>query len=157
MNSDQIFFARRAILTAGILLSSLPTSLLAQGQRTRQSMTMYRDAGCGCCVAWADLAEQAGYRMTVQTSTDMTAVKRRLGVPASLTSCHTALVGGFVIEGHVPFAAITQLLSQRPASIRGIAVPGMPVGSPGMELPGGRREPFDVIAFYRDGRTARFA
>lgn len=119
-------------------------------------MIMFRDPGCGCCTAWASQARSAGYRVSVRNSADMVAVKRRLGVPVALASCHTTVVNGFVIEGHVPFDAVARLLAQRPADIRGIAVPGMPAGSPGMEVPDGTREPFDVIAFYRNGRTARF-
>jgi hypothetical protein len=153
---------RRSLLVMGAIgLASVafhsPPAAAVQRRPDRGTMTMYRDAGCGCCMAWANLAERAGYQVSVQNVADMAAVKRRLGVPAALASCHTVLVGGFVVEGHVPFPAVGRLLSQRPMDIRGIAVPDMPVGSPGMEVPGGTREPFDVIAFFRNGRTARFA
>lgn len=85
----------------------------------------------------------------------MPGVKARLGVPGSLASCHTAVVGNYVVEGHVPLAALERLLAQRPADIRGIAVPGMPVGSPGMESPDGFREAFEIMAFYHNGRISR--
>jgi hypothetical protein len=88
---------------------------------------------------------------------DMTALKRRLGVPPDLASCHTAVVNGLIVEGHVPFDMIHRLLRERPQGVAGIAVPGMPAGSPGMEVPDGRREPFQVIAFDRQGRRRVFA
>lgn len=142
--------ASLAALAAGGKLSAM------QGTVTARPMTVYRDPGCGCCVAWANLARRAGYQVTIQNSADMAGVKARLGVPPALASCHTAIVGGYVVEGHVPFAALNRLLTQRPADIRGIAVPGMPAGSPGMETPDGAREPFDIIAFHRNGRTSRY-
>ena len=87
----------------------------------------------------------------------MDAVKRRLGAPAALQSCHTAEVAGFLIEGHVPPADILRLLAERPAGIRGLAVPGMPIGAPGMERTGAAREGFDVFAFRGDGSHRVFA
>lgn len=153
--------SRRALLagaTATLTAAALSARVGAmQGATTGRSMIVYRDPGCGCCVAWANLARQAGYRVTIQNSADMSGVKARLGVPAAVASCHTAVVGGYVVEGHAPFAALNRLLTQRPADIRGVAVPGMPVGSPGMESPDGHREAFSVIAFYRDGRISRYA
>jgi hypothetical protein len=119
----------------------------------RQAMTIYRDPGCGCCLNWAALARRAGFAVTMIESADMAGVKRRLGVPRQFASCHTAHVGGFVIEGHVPLNQVAALVAQRPRQIRGLAVPGMPVGSPGMEAPDGRREPFRVIAFNAAGQV----
>jgi len=87
---------------------------------------------------------------------DMPAVKRRLGVPERLSSCHTAAVDDLVIEGHVPLDQVHRLLRDRPSGIRGIAVPGMPAGAPGMEVPDGRRDPFQVVAFFADGRNTVF-
>lgn len=150
--------SRRLLLVVGG--AALVTPLLSHPATAQpaapRSMIVHRDPGCGCCLAWANLARQAGYAVSLQNSADMSAVKARLGVPAALTSCHTAVVGGYVVEGHVPFAALSRLLTQRPADIRGIAVPGMPTGSPGMETSDGYREPFEVIAFHRNGRTSRF-
>lgn len=102
------------------------------------------------------LASGAGFTATVINEPDMTAVKRRLGVPETLASCHTATAGGYVFEGHVPFGVVQRLLRERPTGIRGIAVPGMPAGSPGMETSDGRREAFDVMAFDASGRTSIF-
>lgn len=117
------------------------------------AMTVFKDPSCGCCSAWAAIARQAGYEVTEQDRSDMAQVKARLGVPDELASCHTALVGGYVIEGHVPMADIQRLLRQRPAALRGLAVPGMPRGSPGMEMPDGSADPFEVVAFDRAGKS----
>ena len=150
---------RRSLLTgASVTLTAITlpgTAMALQGAASERLMTVYRDPGCGCCVAWANLARQAGYRVTVQNA-DMPAVKARLGVPTELASCHTAIVSGYVVEGHVPLAALARLLTERPDDIRGIAVPGMPVGSPGMESPDGYREAFQVMAFRRNGRISRY-
>ena len=120
------------------------------------AMTVYRDPGCGCCEAWAGLARKAGYTVELVDRTDMPAVKKRYGVPAELASCHTAVVEGFVIEGHVPFADIDHLLEERPSRIRGLAVPGMPRGSPGMEMPDGSKDAFAVMAFNAAGQSSLF-
>lgn len=117
------------------------------------SFTMYRDPNCGCCLAWATHLE-AGDAHDVEKIDHprMADVKAEQGVPADLRSCHTAIVEGYVIEGHVPRADIERLLRERPAGIAGLAVAGMPMGSPGMEH-GDHREPFEVVAFGPEGRT----
>jgi len=151
-----------SLLLVGCGPSSERRAANAQGPATaearpeRLAMIVHRDPGCGCCEAWADLARRAGYEVALQDETDMPAVKRRLGVPASLASCHTAVVANLVFEGHVPLAQVRRLLDARPAGISGLAVPGMPVGSEGMEAPDGRREPYQVLAFDQAGRTSLF-
>ncbi len=119
-------------------------------------MLVYRDPECGCCEAWADIARAAGYAVTVENRSDMPAVKARYGVPDELASCHTAIVGGYAIEGHVPMPHVAKLLRDKPRDIRGIAVPGMPRGSPGMEMPDGSTDAFEVMAFAGDGKVAQF-
>lgn len=119
-------------------------------------MLVYRDPECGCCEAWADIARAAGYAVTVENRADMPAVKARYGVPDELASCHTAIVGGYAIEGHVPMPHVAKLLRDKPRGIRGIAVPGMPRGSPGMEMPDGSTDPFEVMAFAGDGKVSQF-
>ncbi len=119
-------------------------------------MTVYRDPSCGCCKAWADIARQAGYQATLIDRSDMPAIKRRAGVPDALVSCHTAIVGGYAIEGHVPMEDVARLLKERPSGIKGIAVAGMPRGSPGMEMPDGSKDLFQVIAFDATGRTSTY-
>lgn len=122
-----------------------------------EAFVVYRDPECGCCEAWAGIAREAGYKVTVENRADMAAVKERLGVPPDLASCHTALVGGYAIEGHVPMAHVARLLRDKPEDIKGIAVPGMPRGSPGMEMPDGSRDSFEVMAFDREGRISVFS
>ena len=116
-------------------------------------IVMYRDAGCGCCLKWADHAEKGmGRTITVQDEANMRARKTALGVPPMLASCHTAVIDGYVIEGHVPAAEIKRLLETRPAGVKGLAVAGMPVGSPGMEYEN-RTQDYRVIAFGADGQS----
>ena len=117
-------------------------------------MVVYRDPSCPCCEKWAAMAEDAGYTVSVVDHPDMPAIKRRYGVPHNLRSCHTAVIGDYAFEGHVPFAHIARLLDERPEGVAGLAVAGMPAGSPGMEVPSGEVEPFEVMAFGK-GLAAR--
>ena len=114
---------------------------------------MYRDPGCGCCLSWAGHVEE-GMEAKVASvdSNDMAAIKTARGVPQELWSCHTMEVDGYIIEGHVPAEAVAKLLRERPAGVAGLAVPGMPLGSPGMEA-GNRIQPYDVIAFGPTGQS----
>ncbi|MCP1471885.1 hypothetical protein J3E64_003598 [Sphingobium sp. OAS761] len=115
--------------------------------------TMYRDPYCGCCERWAAHVHHGmNVQVIVKDSADMAAVKDDKAVPEELRSCHTMVVGGYVIEGHVPAADIQRLLKERPAGVRGLAVVGMPLGSPGMEM-GGQTQPYQVIAFGKAGRS----
>ena len=115
-------------------------------------VTVYRSPTCGCCKAWEDHLREAGYTVESIETAAVSEVKAEHNVPRPLQSCHTALVEGYVIEGHVPAADIARLLSERP-DIRGLAVPGMPAGSPGMEVPGRAAQPYEVYAFT-DGGSA---
>ena len=126
----------------------------AQGAPVR--MVVYKSPTCGCCSAWVDHVKEAGFEVEVQDIPNVTPIKNEHGLPQHLASCHTALVDGYVVEGHVPADIIRRLLAERP-QVTGIAVPGMPAGSPGMEVPGGRKDPYDVIAFSRDGSVSVFA
>lgn len=120
------------------------------------AMTVYRDPNCGCCEAWAGIARKAGYEVDVVDHADMTKLKSQYGVPEDLQSCHTTVFRGYVIEGHVPIEDVTRLVAKQPRDIRGIAVPGMPAGSPGMEVPGGKKQPFKVMAFNSAGAITPF-
>ncbi len=122
----------------------------------RGAMTVFRDPSCGCCEAWAKIAKSAGYKVTLVDRSDMPAIKQKYGVPEAFQSCHTAIVGGYVLEGHVPMEDVARLLKERPSEIKGIAVAGMPRGSPGMEMPDGSKDPFQVMAFDAAGRTFLF-
>lgn len=131
-------------------------NVAAAPSATLAAMIVFRDPSCGCCKSWAELARKAGYQVDLRDDQDMPGVKRRLGVPDELSSCHTAEVAGMVVEGHVPFEDVARLLREKPQGVRGIAVPGMPAGSPGMEVPGGTKQPFQVIAFDASGKTSIF-
>ncbi|WP_169717445.1 DUF411 domain-containing protein [Comamonas serinivorans] len=143
--------SRRRWLTLTLGGLAALTSALGQANTdtTRTAMTVWKDPNCGCCQDWVDRMAQAGFAITVH-DTGNSAMRARLGLPSRLGSCHTALVGGYVVEGHVPAADIRRLLKERPRAL-GLAVPGMPVGSPGMDGPayGDRRDPYDVLLVTR--------
>jgi hypothetical protein len=117
---------------------------------------VYKDATCGCCSIWVEHLRKAGFKAAVTDADDMMAIKAKHGVPQRVRSCHTGLVDGFVVEGHVPAADIQRMLKERPA-IAGIGVPGMPIGSPGMEVAGVKPQAYDVLAFNKAGETHIFA
>ena len=118
---------------------------------------VYSSPTCGCCGLWVDHLREAGFAVTVNHTDAMAAVKDEIGVPPALGSCHTGLVDGYAVEGHVPAEDIIRMLEERP-DIAGIAVPGMPIGSPGMEIEGQPAQPYDVIAFTQgDGERSVFA
>jgi hypothetical protein len=118
-------------------------------------LVVTKDPSCGCCAGWADHARAAGFPVEIIDTSELARVKARLGVPKNLHACHTAEIESYVIEGHVPTGAIRRLLAERPP-VKGLAVPGMPVGSPGMEVEGAEPETYDVIAFGPSGQS-RFA
>jgi hypothetical protein len=120
------------------------------------AVQVYKDATCGCCALWVEHLRTAGFSATVTDAADMAVIKTKYGVPSKARSCHTAVVDGYVIEGHVPAADVQRLLKERP-KIAGIAVPGMPIGSPGMEVASVKPQPYDVLAFDKAGQTTVFA
>jgi len=120
----------------------------AQGTR----VVVYKSPTCGCCGAWVTYMRANGFTVEVHDQDDVTPIKRASGVPVALESCHTAQIGGYVVEGHVPVSAIRRMLREKPA-IAGLAVAGMVAGSPGMEM-GNQHPPYDVTSFTREGRTA---
>lgn len=117
-------------------------------------ITVYRSPTCGCCGKWLDHMKRQGFVVKDIQTEDMAGIKKKFGVPENLQSCHTALVGGYVVEGHVPAADVAELLKKHPKAA-GLAVPGMPAGTPGMEM-GGRKDPFAVLEFDRQGKTRIF-
>jgi hypothetical protein len=119
------------------------------------ALEVWKNRACACCSAWASRFEAAGYRVAVHEVDDVSEIRFAAGVPADLGGCHTAKIEGYVIEGHVPVAAVERLLRERPA-VLGLAVPGMPIGSPGMEIEGEPAEPFEVFAFSTDGSREVF-
>ena len=112
------------------------------------TVVVHKDPNCGCCSLWVQHLRNAGLAARVEEAADLKIVRARLGVPAALAACHTAEVAGYVLEGHVPVGAVRRLLSERP-NAKGLAVPGMPIGSPGME--GGPPQAFTVLLFGPEG------
>jgi hypothetical protein len=146
---------RRLVLTtlaAGIVLA-LGSNVWMAAQTAKPQMTVYKSATCGCCSKWVEHMQANGFEVKAVNVDDIDKVKRDNGVPASAASCHTAIVNGYVVEGHVPADAVLKVLKEKPA-IAGIAVPGMPMGSPGMEVPGGQKEAFNIVSFDKAGKTA---
>jgi len=144
---------RRSMLLATAAVLAVAPSCAAPA---KAAITVYKDPSCGCCTAWADHLTENGFAVTVEEDTDMAALKAKLGVPDDLGSCHTGVIAGYAIEGHVPAEDIKRLLAQKPSAI-GLAVPAMPINSPGMEVPGEPDEPYTVWLFNKDGTRSAFA
>ena len=125
---------------------------MAQEAADRE-VIVYKTAACGCCGDWAQYLREQGFSVTTEDVSDLAAIKVELGVPPQLQSCHTAVIGGYVVEGHVPVEPIRRMLQERPA-IAGLAVPGMPIGSPGMEMPDRPADSYDIVAFDGEGGTS---
>lgn len=126
----------------------LPASAMAA-----DGIVMHRDPGCGCCVKWAaQVQKQFGRKVAIVDSPDRPALQKLVGVPADLSSCHTAIIDGMAFEGHVPIADMKRVLAAKPKGVRGLAVAGMPLGSPGMEVPGMKAQVHDVFAFGPSSR-----
>lgn len=121
----------------------------------RVQVTVFKDPNCGCCADWVEHLREHAFTVVSKDTAHVAGVKQTGRVPERLYSCHTAFVNGYVVEGHVPAADIKRMLKEKPR-IAGIAVAGMPVGSPGMEV-GSRKDPYDVVAFTREGRTSIYA
>jgi len=150
MNSPSIDHSHRltrrsALWLVGATLIVPQSSVFAK----TSNILVHKDPNCGCCAGWVQHLKAAGFAVTVEETANLQVVRKRLRVPADLAACHTAEVGGYVLEGHVPAVAVRRLLEKRPAAT-GLAVPGMPAGSPGME--GGAPEPYDVVLFGAGGR-----
>jgi hypothetical protein len=116
---------------------------------------VYKNPDCGCCSGWVEHMKAAGFRVKVHETPDTSAVRKRHGIPDHFGSCHTGVVGGYALEGHVPAEEVKRLLAQKPKAA-GLSVPGMPVGSPGMEM-GSRKDSFQVLLIDKAGRSSVFA
>ena len=143
---------RRVLL--GGALAALPA--VACAAPPRPALTVYKTPWCGCCGGWVTHMRRAGFDARVVEVEDLAPVRAKYGVPFELSSCHTGVAAGYAIEGHVPPADVLRLLRERPKAL-GIAVPGMPLGSPGMESPTGERETFDTLLLLKGGGTRVFA
>jgi hypothetical protein len=144
----------KTLVAGGAVTALLPS--LASAGAAPLAVTVYKDPSCGCCKKWVEHLSANGFAPVARDRTDMDALKDSLGVPSALRSCHTAVVGKFLIEGHVPAADIKRLVSTAPKGVLGLAVPGMPSGSPGMEM-AGRSDRYDVVGFTAAGKTHVFA
>lgn len=141
---------RRDLLGAAVLLAATPAWAAAP------QLTVYKTASCGCCKGWITTMSRAGYRPQVVVVEDVSPLSKRHGVPFELSSCHLATIGGYVVVGHVPPTDVTRLLKEKPKAL-GITVPGMPLGSPGMETPDGRKERYQTLLLLAGGKTRVFA
>lgn len=119
------------------------------------TITVYKSPTCGCCNSWVDHLRDHGFAVVERDTSDMAPIKAAHGTGGALESCHTGLVDGYVIEGHVPADLIARLITEKPEGVAGLAVPGMPMGSPGMEGP--YKDDYDVLAFRKDGTTSVYA
>ena len=147
---------RRLWLQAAVGLGITATGLQSTALAQATTVQVWKDPNCGCCHLWVEHLQAHGFKIEVR-DVGNTAARKRMGMPEKLGSCHTASVGGYVIEGHVPAADIHRLLKQRPVAL-GLAVPGMPIGSPGMDGPEykGRQDAYDVLLVQKDGSTRSF-
>ncbi|MEW8205599.1 MAG: DUF411 domain-containing protein, partial [Candidatus Thiodiazotropha taylori] len=134
------------LLIGGLLLDQRPVRA--------DDVVVYKSPTCGCCKEWVSHLRKNGYKVTVHDRRNMDPIKRKMSVPQRLQSCHTAQVGEYVIEGHVPAADIARLLREKPP-VMGLTAPGMPMGSPGMEGP--RKDPYEVLTFQSDGKTSVYS
>jgi hypothetical protein len=148
----------RVVVTAlsGSAILALRPIVSAAASTPTTTITVYKDPSCGCCIKWVSHLQANGFSPDVHDRADMDTLKDSLGVPTALRSCHTAVVGKYLIEGHVPAADLKRLLATKPSGTLGLAVPGMPAGSPGMEM-GGRADRYAVVAFSAAGATRVFA
>jgi hypothetical protein len=137
------------------LVAMTPVAFPALSARALPPVEVFRSPSCGCCGAWVDHLKAAGFDVKVTMVDDTAVARRKHGLPDKFGGCHTAVVAGYVVEGHVPAADVKKLLTMKPLAI-GIAVPGMPVGSPGMEM-GSRKDPYQVLLIDRQGRERVFS
>jgi hypothetical protein len=149
--------ASAVVLIAGMSVAVVGTQSGKSATGSKPSVAVFKSPTCGCCAKWNEHMTAAGYAVSSSDRTDMNAIKDEHRVPSSLRSCHTALISGYVVEGHVPADVVAKLLAERPAGVVGIAVPGMPAGSPGMESPDGFKTPYQVLAFTKDGQSRVYA
>jgi hypothetical protein len=134
----------------GVVLLGVVAAGCSRAEAALPEMVVYQTPTCGCCGAWADHVKEAGFQVRIVYRDDLTEVRRTHNVPPALASCHVGVVEGYAVEGHVPADVVKRLLRERP-EVSGISVPGMPVGSPGMEAWDGRRDPYEVYTFGPDG------
>lgn len=143
-------------LIAALLVSFALSACAQSGQPELPNVIVYKTESCGCCKLWVRHLSNSGFPVDTHNLDNLNSVKQRVGVPVGMGSCHTAEVGGYFIEGHVPAEDIKRLLRERPEA-KGLTVPGMPAGSPGMEVPSGEVKPYEVFLVAKDGSTSVFS
>lgn len=150
-------YARVAVIVAVLWLAGCGSnSSDPPVQAELPTLVVYKNESCGCCRAWVHHMKLAGFPVDVRNVSNLGPIKERVGIPVAMGSCHTAEVGGYFVEGHVPAEDVKRLLAEHP-SAKGLTVPRMPVGSPGMESPSGKVEPYDVYLVATDGTVSVFA
>lgn len=144
----------RTIILAGLLAWAVSPAIAGEGAG---DVVMYKSPYCGCCSGWGDTMKAAGFTVVEKKTEEMDAIKQKYGVPEKLASCHTATIGGYIIEGHVPAADVERLLKEKPEGVVGLTAPGMPGQSPGMQPENLEPKNYDVLAFDKDGHTTVFS
>lgn len=144
------------VLAGALLAALVSVNGPTLAQRPAATVQVYKSPTCGCCALWVKHLEQHGFATQVTDVDNLADIKAKHNIPGRVQSCHTAVVNGYVIEGHVPAADVQRLLKERPA-VAGLAVPGMPIGSPGMEVPNVKPQPYEVMAFDKQGQLKVFA
>lgn len=149
--------AAMPLSVASIASSERTDSAPPSSRRTAlPTVLVHKSESCGCCGLWVEHLRSAGFTVDVRNSADLQPVKQRFGITPSMMSCHTAEVGGYFVEGHVPAADIQRLLAEKP-DVKGLVLPGMPLGSPGMEVPDGRAQPYVVSSVDKQGQLSDYA
>jgi hypothetical protein len=141
---------KRRIFLQGILAGGLGMSLHAKAKPALPAIDVYKSESCGCCAGWVDHLKASGFAVKARNVANPSDYREKFGMPQALGSCHTGMVEGYALEGHVPAREIKQLLAERPKA-KGLAVPGMPLGSPGMEVEGERSDPYEVLLVQANG------
>ncbi|HEY5616446.1 MAG TPA: DUF411 domain-containing protein [Vicinamibacterales bacterium] len=147
---------RRHVFAGSVLAAFVLATGSVSTQRPATTVQVYKSPTCGCCANWVKHLQQHGFRTQVTETDNVADIKAQHKIPARAQSCHTAIVDGYVIEGHVPATDVQRLLKERPAVV-GLAVPGMPIGSPGMEVPNMKPQAYDVVAFDKQGQLKVYA
>jgi len=151
----QTFLGKQLVWLLGGIVLLAGGAVLTQGPAEAADVVVYKSPSCGCCKDWVKHMRDNGFSVKVHDRNDVTPIKKQLGVARNLQSCHTAKVGDYVIEGHVPASDIKRLLKEKP-NVVGLTAPGMPHGSPGMDM-GPRKDPYNVLTFTHSGKTTVFA
>ena len=146
---------RRLLLGVALSVGMTGTACAQTGPTTR-NLTVYKTPTCPCCDGWIDHMRDAGFNTTITVLESLQSVRSSRGMPDAFASCHTGLIDGYLVEGHVPAQDVVRLLAERPEAV-GLAVPGMPLGSPGMETPQGHKDPYDTLLVLRSGGSRVFA